>query len=50
MISFFSNFPGIDQEEKMKNLKCQMSRMAGDIKNMTTLVRNFAGSMLRKRN
>ena len=39
---FFSNFPGIDLEERMKNLQCQMSLMANNIKNTTALVRNFA--------
>lgn len=42
MISFFSNFPGIDLEERMKNVQRQMSLMADNIKNMTALVRNFA--------
>ena len=42
MISFFSNFPGIDLEERVKNIQCQMSLMADDIKNMTALLRNFA--------
>ena len=40
-IRFFFNFPGIDLEQRMKNLQCQMSLMADDIKNMTALVRNF---------
>ena len=42
MISFFfPNFPGIDLEERLKNLDCQMSQMADDIKNMTAFIRNF---------
>ena len=40
-IRFFSNFQGIDLEERMKNLQCEMSLMADDIKNMTAFVRNF---------
>jgi len=42
MISFFSYFPGIDLEEGIKNLQCQMSLMADDINNLTAIVRNFA--------
>ena len=38
MISLFSNFPGIDLEERMKNLQCHMSLMADNIKNMTALL------------
>ena len=42
MISvFFPNFPGIDLDERLKNLDCQMSHMADDIKNMTVFIRNF---------
>ena len=41
ILFFFSNFPGIDLEERMKNLQCQISLMADDIKNMTALVKNF---------
>ena len=41
-VCFYPNFPGIDQEKRMHNLKCQMSLMAADIKNMTALIRNFA--------